>query len=377
MPFIEGIGDEVTVLASVLILATTLLVAWLSTSVSDRPGLRTVLGSRFSSAREEEHSREAEARIEEVDVLSNQRTDGTENTRLERDSSPTTDTVEDASQSSRQPAESTETEALSSEFRTGLEEIDSERTKQSSLSQEDATVTETSPASVVRNRLTGETCTYPTSSENTDSRRIPTSTTSPAQKDGNQSGDATQTITDEGAQSDPLLEQSPRNRPDADQSGEQSQIDGQGQAAEGTICIRIKYLTDQERVVYGDPAETLGRFRQRAFSEEISSGQTVRLIFNGQLLQDDDSTLAALNLSQNCVIHCLLSQSTMLSSARLDVQDGDVDLGRYMIPLFTCILGFVWYLRWQYRYMFNATSTLSLVGVTTLFVLAVLASWRG
>ena len=116
---------------------------------------------------------------------------------------------------------------------------------------------------------------------------------------------------------------------------------------------------------------------RQTFSEEIQSGQTVRLIFQGQLLQDDNTSLSDLNVTHNCVVHCHLSRGVAPSTVRQDVQEADIDLGRFMIPLFTSILGFVWYLRWQYRYMFNATSTLSLVGVTTLFVLAVLASWRG
>ena len=117
-------------------------------------------------------------------------------------------------------------------------------------------------------------------------------------------------------------------------------------------------------------------YRQN-FVEEIEAGKLVRFIANGQFLSDDSQTLASLNLTNNSVLHCHVTQGETIRQAQHNAQDGDLDLGHFMVPLFGCILGFVWYLRWQYRYMFNATSTLSLIGVSVLFFLAVLAAWRG
>lgn len=44
------------------------------------------------------------------------------------------------------------------------------------------------------------------------------------------------------------------------------------------------------------------------FNPELASNRVVRLIFNGQLLNRDNSTLGQYGLFDNCVVHCHISQ---------------------------------------------------------------------
>ncbi|XP_077996651.1 uncharacterized protein LOC144449958 [Glandiceps talaboti] len=148
-------------------------------------------------------------------------------------------------------------------------------------------------------------------------------------------------------------------------------------SSSGQFRIRLKFLNESERIVVASPQDTLGQFRRDKFTGDVSDGRTVRFIFNGHLLQDDNSTLQDYNITDNSVLHCHVSQTSHTQRENLDVLgNSDLDLGRFMVPLFGFILVTVWYLRWQYRYMFNATSTIALIAVTLLFVLAVLAAWR-
>lgn len=120
-------------------------------------------------------------------------------------------------------------------------------------------------------------------------------------------------------------------------------------------------------------------YHRDMFSSEMQSGQIVRLIANGQLLSEESRTLSSYGINNQQVIHCQISQAsahTQQGHQTVDTGDGEFDLGRYMVPLFACILAFMWYLRFQYRYMFNATSTLSLTAVTAVFFLALMAVWR-
>ena len=44
------------------------------------------------------------------------------------------------------------------------------------------------------------------------------------------------------------------------------------------------------------------------FAVEIEAHRVVRLIFNGQLLNQDSTTLGQYGLFDNCVVHCHVSQ---------------------------------------------------------------------
>lgn len=98
----------------------------------------------------------------------------------------------------------------------------------------------------------------------------------------------------------------------------------------------------------------------------------MKFIYQGQLLQDQARTLRSLNIVDNCVIHCHLSQTTASSlpdAAGTPPETGGitVNVGNLMIPIFVVMLAVIWYFRINYRQFFTAPATVSLVGVTVFF----------
>ena len=118
----------------------------------------------------------------------------------------------------------------------------------------------------------------------------------------------------------------------------------------------------------------------------------MKLIYQGQLLQDPKRTLSSLNITHNSVIHCHVCQ--LLAAAEAEPEDeeesgvpppgggGGVRWGvsggvraagvalstsSLVVPVFVVILAVVWYFRINYRQFFTAPATISLVGVTVFF----------
>jgi hypothetical protein len=106
----------------------------------------------------------------------------------------------------------------------------------------------------------------------------------------------------------------------------------------------------------------------------LADNFAVRFIFGGQELREDRSTLEAYNIEDNSVIHCLLTRITQPQQSTNHQPPAGLDLGFLMFPLVAVILGLVWYCRVVYRNYFSAVSTLSLVGMTFLFIVALMAS---
>ncbi|KAF1381025.1 hypothetical protein PFLUV_G00170140 [Perca fluviatilis] len=73
---------------------------------------------------------------------------------------------------------------------------------------------------------------------------------------------------------------------------------------ERNMVLRLKFLNDTETTAQVKPQDTIGYIKRTYFS---GREQQVRLIYQGQLLQDDGQTLASLNLAHNCVLHCHIS----------------------------------------------------------------------
>ncbi|KAK6182112.1 hypothetical protein SNE40_009870 [Patella caerulea] len=142
------------------------------------------------------------------------------------------------------------------------------------------------------------------------------------------------------------------------------------------IRVRLKYLNDTQRLVFARPLDTIGFFRRTHFSEELSQHKLVRLIFNGQDLRNETSTLQSCNIVDNSVLHCLVTQNVRSEPRdNYDTED-DINIGNFMIPIFGLLLGTLWYLRFNYKQYFNAISTLSLAGISFLFMFAAFTSWR-
>lgn len=114
-------------------------------------------------------------------------------------------------------------------------------------------------------------------------------------------------------------------------------------------------------------------FYRKHFSSELEQSKLVRFIFNGRDLQNDSSTLESYNICDNSVLHCLITQRQQNETRQMD-NDNGFDIGMFMFPLFGLLLACIWYLRFTYRQLFNTTSTLTLGGITFLFVAAFIST---
>lgn len=140
------------------------------------------------------------------------------------------------------------------------------------------------------------------------------------------------------------------------------------------------------------------------FRAELSANKTVKLIYNGQVLNSELQTLTQLGLDNNCVVHCLIHQlrtsgntapgsqetSTPSSPQVNPTQqvpqpqrsngsgpaEAGVDIGGLLVPLFAVILGLVWYCRIAYATHFTAAATTALVGLSGICILFVFAVWH-
>ena len=110
------------------------------------------------------------------------------------------------------------------------------------------------------------------------------------------------------------------------------------------------------------------------FADELAANKLVRFIFNGQDLRNGSNTLQAYNVVDNSVIHCLITQANRRNATRAtEIEEDGFDIGMLMFPCFGLILVFMWYLRFEYRQFFSGTSTVCLIGMTLLYIAAILA----
>ncbi|XP_059915173.1 transmembrane and ubiquitin-like domain-containing protein 1 [Gadus macrocephalus] len=150
--------------------------------------------------------------------------------------------------------------------------------------------------------------------------------------------------------------------------------EGQGQR---NMVVRLKFLNDTERLAQVEPQDTIGYIKRTYFAGQEHQ---VRLIYQGQLLQNDAQTLASLNLAHNCVLHCHISQhaarSTPVGAPPTHQVQVALNVGSLMVPLFLLMLSVLWYCQIQYRHFFTAPATASLVGVTIFFSLVAFSVYR-
>uniref|UniRef100_UPI0037E7D5F2 transmembrane and ubiquitin-like domain-containing protein 2 n=1 Tax=Semicossyphus pulcher TaxID=241346 RepID=UPI0037E7D5F2 len=146
------------------------------------------------------------------------------------------------------------------------------------------------------------------------------------------------------------------------------------------ISVRLKFLNDTEEVAVVEPEDTVGVLKSKYFS---GREHQIKLIYQGQLLQDPKRTLLSLNITHNSVIHCHISQTPHEAAPEEGAQSGAgagsgvsggfraagvaISTGSLVVPVFVVILAVVWYFRINYRQFFTAPATISLVGVTVFF----------
>ncbi|KAG7521641.1 hypothetical protein JOB18_003493 [Solea senegalensis] len=155
---------------------------------------------------------------------------------------------------------------------------------------------------------------------------------------------------------------------------------GESSSSQRNMVVRLKFLNDTERTAQVQPQDTVGYIKRTYFAGQE---QQVRLIYQGQLLQDDAQTLASLNLAHNCVLHCHISQHAGRGGggAGAGPRPGDqvqvaLNVGSLMVPLLVLMLSVLWYCQIQYRQFFTAPATASLVGVTIFISLVAFGVYR-
>ncbi|NXL40542.1 TMUB2 protein, partial [Glaucidium brasilianum] len=136
----------------------------------------------------------------------------------------------------------------------------------------------------------------------------------------------------------------------------------------GFIKIRLKFLNDTEEVAVVRPEDTVGVLKSKYFPGQENQ---MKFIYRGQLLQDQGQTLRSLHITDNCVIHCHRSRSATapLPDPGATLPDaGGFPLGteNMMVPTVMVVLAIVWYFRFNYRQLFTAPATVSLIGVAVL-----------
>jgi len=116
------------------------------------------------------------------------------------------------------------------------------------------------------------------------------------------------------------------------------------------------------------------------FASELASNLVVRFIAGGQELKDETSTLRSHRIAfSGAVLHCLVTPSRATATPADNGQNigYQFDIGILMFPLFGTLLAALWYARVVYRGYFNGTSTFSLLAISFLYIVALLASLRG
>lgn len=153
--------------------------------------------------------------------------------------------------------------------------------------------------------------------------------------------------------------------------------EGESSSSQRNMVVRLKFLNDTERTAEVKPQDTIGYIKRTYFAGQE---QQVRLIYQGQLLQDDAQTLASLNLVHNCVLHCHISQHAGRGAAGgarpADQVQVALNVGSLMVPLLVLMLSVLWYCQIQYRQFFTAPATASLVGVTIFLSLVAFGVYR-
>jgi len=151
---------------------------------------------------------------------------------------------------------------------------------------------------------------------------------------------------------------------------------------EDKVTIRLKFLNESQKDVEASLLENIGSFKRRNFTEELSDNKNVRLIFNGQVLREEQNTLRSYGIFDKCVVHCLIHQQAGQQHQPQRVQqphqhrepdenEEDFDVSEMFIPVLGVGLIFLWYFAFTYSAYFNMMSSTALLGLTSLFLLSV------
>lgn len=352
MPLIEGVGDEVILFVGVTLLVICIVLAWFSTSVTDNHIIRTAVLV-------------IERRISPSSITAESAT------AIENASTSIIESGSSTSKSSTLRSSSTATTATAAEAEKSSLETGLRHRSKVTVEDADSSVFGTAATSEAASGLlltldNSETGSLEHAKSETDASKklfepdVKRATSSPhfevCRSEIEQIEDPVHVLEEQ-----------------VETIAAENLADSVDLSEPGIIKIRLKFLNDSQKLVNGKLEEPLGDFKRRCFHEELDNDKVVRLIFNGQLLRGDQETLQFYGLHDNCVVHCQISSNLSNNTPVQNESYGELDLSRFMLPLFGVILGVIWYCRIQYRQFFNATSTFALLGITGLFFISLAA----
>jgi len=148
--------------------------------------------------------------------------------------------------------------------------------------------------------------------------------------------------------------------------------------------------------------EKIVDFKRRHFSTEMSENKTVRLIFNGRVLDNDTKTLRESGIFDQCVVHCLIvnrqqnqdqSRSSNASATGGRGNSGGTgggDLnqenmrrvgglpepGMFFIAFIGIFLVFLWFICLHFgQHLFTQSAVVSLTVLTAIFLIGIVACY--
>ncbi|KAK5920223.1 hypothetical protein CgunFtcFv8_024058 [Champsocephalus gunnari] len=198
----------------------------------------------------------------------------------------------------------------------------------------------------------------------------------PQQQDTPPSVSEPPTVTD-SSEAPPTSTPAQEDKGEGGEEGVRNRGGGEPSSAQRNMSLRLKFLNDTETMAQVRPEDTIGYIKRTYFAGQEHQ---VRLIYQGQLLQDDSQTLSSLNLVHNCVLHCHISQQGVRGPVGgpgpADQVQVALNVGSLMVPLLVLMLSVLWYCQIQYRQFFTAPATASLVGVTIFLSLVAFGVYR-
>ncbi|CAL8143181.1 unnamed protein product [Orchesella dallaii] len=170
-----------------------------------------------------------------------------------------------------------------------------------------------------------------------------------------------------------------------------------GSSTEGDdVKFTIKFLNDTQMDVTSQLSEKIVDFKRRHFATEMSENKTVRLIFNGRVLDNDAKTLREFGIFDQCVVHCLIvnrqqnqdqsrSGGTSGSStgAQGDSTPGNVrrvvglpEPGMFFVAFIGIFLVFLWFICLHFgQHLFTQSAVVSLTVLTAIFLIGIVACY--
>ncbi|CAB3402460.1 unnamed protein product [Caenorhabditis bovis] len=93
---------------------------------------------------------------------------------------------------------------------------------------------------------------------------------------------------------------------------------------DGTMSlIRLKFMNDDMKDTYAHLTDTVAMYKIRAFGQQKSSQQVVRLIYQGQLLREDNRTLESYGVKDGSILHCHISTTPYASPPTNEIEQGN------------------------------------------------------